>query len=134
LLDLWARRQSSKFNGVSYPVQRAAEAAFSEMGQEQIRKNIAYYQSNAKVIMDTLTNLGIEFTGGVNAPYIWFKCPYDKDSWDFFDDLLNKAHVVGTPGVGFGKNGDGWFRLTAFNTLENTTEAMRRLSELYSDL
>ena len=128
--NLWRRRQATKFNGVSYPVQRAAEAVFSPEGQKQIQANLSYYKTNAQIITNTLTELGIEFTGGINSPYVWFKCPNNMDSWDFFDLFLNKANVVGTPGVGFGKNGDGWFRLTAFNTLENTQEAMKRLKSI----
>ena len=134
ILELWARRQGTKFNGVSYPVQRAAAAVFSEEGQKQVRANIAVYQSNAKIITDTLTELGIEFTGGVNSPYVWFKCPNNLDSWAFFDLMLSKAGVVGTPGAGFGANGDGYFRLTGFNTAENTTEAMVRLRRLCEEL
>ena len=127
LKQLWNRREGSKFNGVSYPVQRAAEAVFSPEGQKQIRENICYYQENARIIAETLTDLGIAFTGGINSPYIWFKCPDGMDSWSFFDRLLNEIAVVGTPGAGFGKNGDGWFRLTAFGDREQTKEAMQRL-------
>ncbi|MCR4780220.1 MAG: LL-diaminopimelate aminotransferase [Ruminiclostridium sp.] len=128
--DLWIRREGSKFNGVAYPVQRAAEAVFTEEGQKQTKAVIAEYMKNAKVIADTFDELGITYTGGKNSPYIWFKCPFGMGSWDFFDKLLNEAEVVGTPGEGFGKNGDGWFRLTAFNTLENTKEAMERFRKL----
>ena len=128
--DLWIRREGSKFNGVAYPVQRAAEAVFTEEGQKQTKAVIAEYMKNAKVIADTFDELGITYTGGKNSPYIWFKCPFGMGSWDFFDKLLNEAEVVGTPGEGFGKNGDGWFRLTAFNTLENTKEAMERFKKL----
>lgn len=131
LADLWNRREGSKFNGVSYPVQRAAEAVFTEEGQQQIRVAIDYYRRNAKVMADTLTELGISFTGGINSPYIWLKCPNNMGSWEFFDYILEKIHVVGTPGEGFGKNGAGWFRLTAFGTYENTVEAMRRMKELF---
>ena len=113
IADLWNRREGSKFNGVSYPVQRAAEAVFTEEGQKQIRKAIDYYHSNAKVMTDTLTELGIKFTGGLNSPYVWLKCPDNMGSWEFFDYILEKINVVGTPGEGFGKNGAGWFRLTA---------------------
>jgi LL-diaminopimelate aminotransferase len=127
---LWSRRQGSKFNGVSYPVQRAAEAVFSPEGQRQTREATAYYQANAKIMMNALTELNIEFTGGINSPYVWFQCPKSMDSWEFFDFLLSKANVVGTPGIGFGKNGDGRFRLTAFNTRENTEEAMKRLKNI----
>lgn len=127
---LWARRQGSKFNGVSYPVQRAAEAVFTEEGQRQIHENIDYYKENAKIIAETLTRCSIPFTGGKNSPYIWFKCPNGMGSWEFFDLMLNKIAVVGTPGAGFGKNGENWFRLTAFNDRENTIEAMNRLENL----
>jgi len=130
LHKLWERRQGSKFNGVSYPVQRAAEAVFSEAGLVQIREIIARYQANAKIIADTLTELGIPFTGGINSPYVWFKCPNGMESWEFFDFALNKINVVGTPGSGFGKNGSGRFRLTAFNTRGNTEEAMQRFRKL----
>ncbi len=130
LADIWARRQGSKFNGVSYPVQRGAEAVFTPEGQKQCKENIAYYQENARVIAKTCDELGIKYTGGVNSPYIWLKCPNDMNSWDFFDKLLTEIQVVGTPGAGFGKNGDGWFRLTAFGTHEATAEAMERLKGL----
>lgn len=130
LCEIWARRQGSKFNGVSYPVQRAAEAVFSPEGQRQCKENISYYQGNARVIATTCDKLGIKYTGGVNSPYIWLKCPNGMGSWDFFDKLLTEIQVVGTPGAGFGKNGDGWFRLTAFGTHEATTEAMQRLENL----
>ena len=130
LCEIWARRQGSKFNGVSYPVQRGAEAVFTSEGQKQCRENIAYYQENARVISATCDELGIKYTGGVNSPYIWLKCPNGMGSWDFFDMLLTKIQVVGTPGAGFGKNGDGWFRLTAFGTHEATKEAMERFKEL----
>ena len=131
IADLWNRREGSKFNGVSYPVQRAAEAVFTEEGQKQIRKAIDYYHRNAKVMTDTLTELGIKFTGGLNSPYVWLKCPDNMGSWEFFDYILEKINVVGTPGEGFGKNGASWFRLTAFGTYENTVEAMRRMKELF---
>ncbi len=130
LADVWARRQGSKFNGVSYPVQRGAEAVFTPEGQKQCKENIAYYQENARVIASTCDELGIKYTGGVNSPYIWLKCPNGMDSWAFFDKLLTEIQVVGTPGAGFGKNGDGWFRLTAFGTHEATKEAMERLKGL----
>ena len=128
--DLWIRREGSKFNGVAYPVQRAAEAVFTEEGQKQTKAVIEKYMENAKVMADTFDELGIKYTGGKNSPYIWFRCPFGMGSWEFFDKLLNEAEVVGTPGEGFGKNGDGWFRLTAFNTLENTKEAMARFKKL----
>ncbi len=128
LCEIWARRQGSKFNGVSYPVQRAAEAVFTPEGQRQCKENIAYYQENARIISETCDEFGIKYTGGKNSPYIWLKC--GMDSWAFFDKLLTEIQVVGTPGAGFGKNGDGWFRLTAFGTHENTKEAMERLKAL----
>ena len=127
---LWARRQSTKFNGVSYVTQIGAAAVFSAEGERQISENIAYYRENAKIIGDTLDRLGIWYTGGKNSPYIWLKCPSGMSSWEFFDYLLENANVVGTPGSGFGKNGEGFFRLTAFGTEENTREACRRISEL----
>ena len=130
LAQIWGRRQGSKFNGVSYPIQRGAEAVFTHEGQKQTHEAIDYYRRNAKVMADALTELGIKFTGGINSPYIWLKCPNNMGSWEFFDYLLNNIQVVGTPGEGFGKNGAGWFRLTAFGTYENTVEAMRRLKEL----
>lgn len=131
LADLWGRRQGSKFNGVSYPVQRAAEAVFSPEGQKQTREAIAYYKGNAKIMAETLDELGIKYTGGINSPYIWLKCPDGMNGWDFFDYLLKEIQVVGTPGDGFGPNGVGWFRLTAFGSRENTVEAMRRFKELF---
>ncbi len=131
-MQLWCRRQGSKFNGVSYPVQRAAEAVFSPEGRKQTKAVIESYMANAKVMAETFDSLGIKYTGGKNSPYIWFKCPFGMGSWEFFDKLLNEAEVVGTPGEGFGKNGDGWFRLTAFNTLENTIEAMERFKKLFN--
>ena len=130
LAQIWGRRQGSKFNGVSYPIQRGAEAVFTPEGQKQTHEAIDYYRRNAKIMADALTELGIKFTGGINSPYIWLKCPNNMGSWEFFDYLLNNIQVVGTPGEGFGKNGAGWFRLTAFGTYENTVEAMRRLKEL----
>lgn len=134
LAQIWGRRQGSKFNGVSYPVQCAAAAVFTEEGQKQNHKNIAYYQENARIISDTMTKVGVKFTGGVNSPYIWFKCPKSMGSWEFFDMMLEKIAVVGTPGEGFGKNGEGWFRLTAFGDRDNTIEAMKRFEKLVSEL
>ena len=127
---LWGRRQATKFNGVSYPVQRAAAAVYSPEGQRQIMENIRYYRENARIIREGLEKAGIHVFGGVHAPYIWMKTPGDMPSWDFFDLLLTRAHVVGTPGEGFGPSGEGYFRLTAFNTLENTREAVRRIVEI----
>ncbi len=128
---MWLRRQSTKYNGVPYIVQRMAEAVFSEEGQKQISANVGTYMKNARLISETLTELGIWHTGGVNSPYIWLKCP-GGDSWAFFDLLLTEANVVGTPGAGFGKNGEGFFRLTAFNNYENTKEAMERIKKVLS--
>lgn len=128
LRKLWLRRQTTKFNGVSYIVQRGAEAVFSEAGQRQIKEQIAYYKNNAKIIASAFDSIGISYTGGINSPYIWLDCKCD--SWEFFDMLLNKIQIVGTPGTGFGKNGEGHFRLTSFSSLENTTEAMERFKKL----
>ena len=127
---LWNRRQTTKFNGASYPVQRAAEAVYSDEGKQEVRDVIDYYMENAKIIRQSLTDLGLEVYGGVSSPYIWVKTPNDMDSWAFFDLLLNEANVFGTPGSGFGPSGEGYLRLTAFNTLENTKEAMDRISKL----
>lgn len=126
---MWLRRQSTKYNGVPYIVQRMAEAVFSDEGQAQIAANVGVYMKNARLISDTLSELGIWHTGGVNSPYIWFKVP-GGDSWAFFDRLLSEANVVGTPGAGFGKNGEGFLRLTAFNNYENTAEAMKRIKNM----
>lgn len=131
LNKMWLRRQTTKFNGVPYIVQKGAAAVFTLEGQKQIRENLNYYKQNAKVISDTLEKLGIKYTGGKNSPYIWLKCPDNMNSWDFFDLLLTKIGVVGTPGSGFGKNGENWFRLTSFNTFEKTTEAMERFYQLF---
>lgn len=131
LNKMWVRRQTTKFNGVPYIVQRGAEAVFSEEGQKEIRENINYYKENAKVISDTLKECGIWHVGGKYSPYIWLKCPNGMDSWTFFDYLLENAQVVGTPGAGFGKNGDGYFRLTSFGSKENTAEAMKRFKKLF---
>ncbi len=129
LNSMWLRRQSTKYNGASYVVQRMGEAVFSEEGMKQIKAGVAAYMKNAALMSETLKRLGIWHTGGVNSPYIWLKCP-DGDSWAFFDRLLSGAGVVGTPGAGFGKMGEGYFRLTAFNTFENTSKAMSRLEKL----
>lgn len=128
---MWTRRQTTKFNGVSYIVQKGAAAAFSEEGMAQCRENIAYYQENAKIIADVLAKKNIRFFGGINSPYIWFECPNQMESWAFFDYLLENAQVVGTPGAGFGENGKNFFRLTAFGNRENTIEAMERFSNLF---
>ena len=124
---MWLRRQTTKFNGVSYVVQRGAEAVFTPEGQRQTSETIAYYRENARIMAQALAAMGVSFTGGAHSPYIWLKCPDGLDSWSYFDRLLREAHVVGTPGVGFGRNGEGFFRLTAFGTREDTEEAMRRM-------
>ncbi len=134
LNKLWLRRQTTKFNGVSYIVQRGAEAVFSEAGQRQIKENIGYYRENAAVITQTLDELGVWYTGGKNSPYIWLKCPGGMQSWEFFDYLLSRAGIVGTPGAGFGVNGEGFFRLTAFSDHEKTREAMNRLRQTLGEL
>ena len=113
-------------------MQRAAEAVFSPEGLLQTRENIEYYRRNAAVIMQTMDELGIEYTGGKNSPYIWITCPNEMGSWEFFDLLLEKANVVGTPGAGFGRNGEGFFRLTSFGDREKTIEAVRRIKEILS--
>lgn len=130
LNPLWNRRQSTKFNGVSYPVQRAAQAIYTDEGKMEIQENLDYYVKNARVIRESLEKLGLKVYGGIDSPYIWFKTPADIDSWSFFDILLKDANVVSTPGAGFGPSGEGYLRLTAFNTYENTVEAMDRISKL----
>lgn len=130
LNKLWLRRQTTKFNGVSYIIQRGAEAAFTQEGQDEIRKYIEYYMENAKIISNTLLSMNIWFTGGENSPYIWLKCPKGITSWEFFDYLLENANTVGSPGSGFGKNGEGFFRLTAFGDRSNTEIAMKRISSV----
>ena len=127
---LWNRRHCTKFNGVSYIVQRAAEAVYTEEGRKQIKENIDYYKENAKIIKQGLEEAGYTVYGGVNSPYVWLKLPDGMKSWDFFDKLLTEANVVGTPGVGFGPSGEGYFRLTGFGTKENTQEAIRRIKEM----
>ncbi len=128
--SLWARRHGTKFNGAPYIVQKAAMAVYSEEGKAQLKDQVAYYMRNAKVIYDGLKEAGYEVYGGINAPYIWLKVPDGMTSWDFFDYLLEKAHVVGTPGSGFGPSGEGYFRLTAFGNYENTAEAIERIRRL----
>ncbi len=128
---MWNRRQTTKFNGVSYIVQKGAAEVFTEKGMEQCRENIRYYQENARVIAAAMEKKGIRYFGGVNSPYIWFECPMGMESWEFFDFMLNRIQVVGTPGAGFGNNGRNFFRLTAFGTRENTVEAMRRFETLF---
>ena len=130
LWPLWARRHGTKYNGAPYIVQRAGEAVYSEQGCSQVKEQIAYYMENAAYICDGLKKAGYEVSGGVNAPYIWLKTPRDMTSWEFFDFLLDQAHVVGTPGSGFGSRGEGYFRLTAFGSRESTVEAVDRIVRL----
>lgn len=127
LNKMWLRRQTTKFNGVPYIVQRGAEAVFSEIGIAQCRENIAYYMENARIIREGFEKIGVTCYGGVNSPYIWLKCPNGMSSWEFFDFMLEKLAVVGTPGAGFGKMGEGYFRLTGFGSRENTIEAVERI-------
>lgn len=129
LNDLWKRRMATKFNGVSYPVQRGAAAVYTPEGQAQIKAVIADYMENARIIRDSLTAKGFTVFGGTDAPYIWLKTPDGMDSWTFFDKLLDECHIVGTPGAGFGPSGEGYFRLTAFNTREKTLQAMERVKD-----
>ena len=130
LHDLWARRHGTKFNGAPYIVQRAGEAVYSPEGKAQLKEQVGYYMSNAKAIYEGLASAGYSVSGGVNAPYIWLKTPDKMTSWEFFDYLLEKANIVGTPGSGFGAHGEGFFRLTAFGTHENTLEAIERIKNL----
>ena len=130
LHDLWARRHGTKFNGAPYIVRRAGEAVYSPEGKAQLKEQVAYYMRNAHTIYNGLKEAGYSVSGGVNAPYIWLKTPNNMSSWDFFDYLLENAHVVGTPGSGFGAHGEGFFRLTAFGSYENTQEALRRIKAL----
>lgn len=128
--ELWSRRISIKENGVSYITQKGAEAALSEEGLRQLRVNIQYYKDNARILIDALKSMKIWFIGGKNSPYIWLKCPNNMKSWEFFDFLLDKTHIVGTPGSGFGTNGEGYFRLTSFGSRKNILEAVKRLKTL----
>lgn len=130
LHSLWARRHGTKYNGAPYIVQRAGEAVYSPEGKAQLKEQVAYYMNNAKVIYEGLKSAGYTVSGGVNAPYIWLKTPDGMTSWEFFDHLLEKANVVGTPGSGFGPSGEGYFRLTAFGNYENTVEAVERIKAL----
>lgn len=125
---LWGRRQATKFNGTPYIVQRAAEAVYSDEGQKEVGGLVSYYMKNAALIRNSLIKKGWIVFGGENAPYVWLKCPEGNDSWSFFDQLLEKCHIVGTPGVGFGSSGEGFFRLTAFNSYEKTVEALERIN------
>lgn len=131
LNKMWLRRQTTKFNGVPYIVQRGAEAVFSEVGQKEIQENLNYYKENAKIISDVLKKHNIWHIGGQHSPYIWLKCPNNMKSWEFFDYLLENIQVVGTPGSGFGRNGEGYFRLTSFGSKENTKEAVERMDKLF---
>ena len=130
LHSLWARRHGTKYNGAPYIVQRAGEAVYSEAGKAQLKEQVAYYMRNAKTIYDGLKSAGYNVSGGVNAPYIWLETPRGMSSWEFFDYLLEHAGVVGTPGSGFGPSGEGYFRLTAFGSHENTKAAIRRIQEM----
>lgn len=132
LHDMWNRRQSTKFNGTPYIIQYAAAQVLTEKGMEECMENISYYMENARMIAETLRRKNIPFTGGVNSPYIWFKCPDGMESWELFDYLLDRIQVVGTPGAGFGVNGKNYFRLTSFGTHERTKEAMERFDRLFS--
>jgi LL-diaminopimelate aminotransferase len=129
LNGLWNRRQSTKFNGVSYPVQKAAAAVYSEEGWAQVKQTIDYYLENARLIREGLQAAGLTVYGGVNAPYIWLKAPAGLSSWDFFDKLLSECHVVGTPGSGFGPSGEGFFRLSAFGDRADVLEAIERIKQ-----
>ena len=129
LNKLWNRRQCTKFNGVSYITQKGAEAVYTDEGKREVRENIDYYMNNAKIILEGLKAKNIEAYGGINSPYVWLKTPENMKSWDFFDKLLKEANVVGTPGEGFGPSGEGYFRLTAFGSKENTIEAMERINK-----
>ena len=131
LNKLWSRRTSTKFNGASYPVQKAAAAVYSDAGWAQVKEVIDYYMDNARIIREGLSEAGITCYGGVNAPYIWLKTPRGMSSWDFFDKLLNECHVVGTPGSGFGPSGEGYFRLSAFGDKENVREAVKRIRDTW---
>ena len=128
--QLWNRRHTTKFNGVSYPIQKAAAACYSDSGKKEVRDNILYYMENAKIIREGISKNGYEVYGGVNAPYIWLKTPKSMTSWDFFDELLNKVQVVGTPGSGFGPSGEGYFRLSAFGKREDVIEAVSKIGTL----
>ena len=132
--SMWVRNRTTKTNGVSYIIQKGGAAVFTEQGQKEIKENIAYYKENAKILMSVLDEFGIEYTGGKNAPYIWFKCPKNLGSWDFFDLLLEKIQIVGTPGEGFGKCGEGFFRFSTFGGREDTLEAAKRLRNLFKQL
>ena len=131
---MWVRNRTTKTNGVSYIIQKGGAAVFTEQGQKEIKENIAYYKENAKILMSVLDECNIKYTGGKNAPYIWLKCPNNLGSWEFFDLLLNKIQVVGTPGEGFGKCGEGYFRFSTFGSREDTIAAADRLKDLFKNL
>lgn len=130
LNSLWNRRHTTKFNGVSYVIQKGAAACYTEQGKKEVKANIDYYMQNASIIKTSLSSLGYDVFGGVNAPYIWLKTPKGLGSWEFFDELLNKVQVVGTPGAGFGPSGEGYFRMSAFGKKEDVIEAMERINNL----
>ena len=130
LHSLWSRRHGTKYNGAPYIVQRAGEAVYSPEGKEQLKAQVDYYMKNAKVIYEGLKNAGYSVSGGINAPYVWLKTPGRLSSWEFFDELLHRANVVGTPGSGFGAHGEGYFRLSAFGTYENTVKAIERITKM----
>lgn len=130
LNSLWARRHGTKYNGAPYIIQKAGKAVYSELGQAQLNEQVAYYMNNARIIKEELENIGYTVSGGINAPYIWLKTPDQMTSWEFFDDLLKNANVVGTPGSGFGPSGEGYFRLTAFGSYENTLTAIEKIKKL----
>lgn len=130
LHSMWARRHGTKYNGAPYIIQRAGEAVYSEEGRAQLKEQVAYYMKNAAWIRDGLAGAGYTVYGGVNAPYVWLKVPAGMTSWEFFDDLLERAGVVGTPGSGFGPSGEGYFRLTGFGSYENTQKAVERIRKL----
>lgn len=127
LHSLWLRRQSTKFNGASYIIQRGAEALYSEAGRKQVRETVDYYMRNSRLLLEGVRSAGLKAFGGENSPYVWIKTPDGMDSWQFFDRMLTELHIAGTPGVGFGPSGEGYFRLTAFNTYENTLKAVERI-------
>ncbi|MDE6182377.1 MAG: LL-diaminopimelate aminotransferase, partial [Eubacteriales bacterium] len=132
LNKMWNRRQTTKFNGVPYIIQKGAVSVFSEEGMKMAKETINYYKENAKIISKTMEECGVKYYGGINSPYIWFECPNNMTSWEFFDKMLNEIAVVGTPGSGFGKNGEGYFRLSSFGNREATIEAMERFKTLFS--
>ena len=126
---LWNRRHTTKFNGVSYITQRGAQAVYTDQGRSEVAGLVAFYMANAKIIRESLTKIGLQVYGGINAPYVWLKTPGNQTSWQFFDSLLEQCNVVGTPGSGFGAAGEGYFRISSFNSRENVNEAMKRLTE-----